>query len=234
MKKTRNIIFTIFSFVLLLTMALGFVGCNDNNSGTPSGGEEQQVVVISLNKTTLELDERSEDQQLTARVTVDGKIITDPQLVWESLDTNVVTVTQSGLVSVVGKGETAVTCTYEGKTSSCSIKVNKYYAPAFDLTVNYTTVNITKFEYGYTFDIEVSATYSESGEVANPEYTFVSSNSAVATVDAQGKVTIVGGGDCVITVTGSLDGGSANAKVTISVALGGSEGTIVPDQPWDI
>ena len=231
MKKTRNIILTIFSFVLLLTMALGFVGCGgDDTPDTPAGSD--QVVIVSLNKSSLDLDERSEAQQLTAKVTVDGKIISNPELVWASLDTSVVTVDANGLVTVVGKGETAVTCTYNETSSSCSIKVAKYYAPAFDLTVNPTTVNIANFVYGYTFDIEVSATYSESGEPANPEYTFSSDNTAVATVDADGKVTIVGPGDCIITVTGSLDGGSSNAKVTISVALADSEGTMEPDISW--
>lgn len=228
MKKARNILITILSFVLLLTMAMGVVGCNGDGSG---GGDEGQEVVVSLNRDRLELDQRSDAVQLKATVYVDGRTISNPELTWLSLDSNVVTVSATGVVSVVAMGETSVTCTYNETTTSCSVIVNKYYDPQFKIVVDPQSVEIP-FVSGHTFTIVPQAVFTFDNTPANPVYEFVSLNTAIATVDANGLVSVVGEGTCDIKIIGTIGENTVEVYLTLTVGEGLVDGSLNPDMPW--
>ena len=94
-----------------------------------------------------------------------------------------------------------------------------------------------------TINTPATTTLTKAGEsvqltaVVNPDnamdkaVTWSSSNTAVATVDANGKVTAVGNGTAVITVT--TNDGSKTATVTMTVVIPASTPSTPADKPAD-
>jgi hypothetical protein len=244
MKKTRSILIALLSFVLLLSMAFGVVACggDGNNTGNNSGGNTGggsadnggPVVIVTLNKTKLEFDTMSSGEKLTAKVTIDGIIVDNPTLSWKSSNNSVVAVSSDGMVTVNGVvGDAAITCTYEQASASCIVKVTKYYVPQVKIILNSYGLDIP-FESGFTYDIVAKAVLAEDikNEVETAIFTFESSDKDVATVTTDGKVTIVGRGDCVIIVSTVVNGVKTSATFTISVELEDTEGGYAPDKDW--
>ena len=85
-------------------------------SGNDSGGSTTPAD-LSLNKTDFTI--RPEDTP-TVQLKVNG---TSSKVAWASKDTNVVPVSDSGLVTKVGAGTTTVTATVDGQTLECTARV---------------------------------------------------------------------------------------------------------------
>ncbi len=233
MKKTRNILTTIISFVLLVTMALTLGACNNGAPGGSGGGDEDVTVIVKLNKTLLELDEQSSDYQLVATVKEDGKIISNPALTWTSSNNNVVTVSNTGVVHVVGVGETAINCTYDDdNVASCRVVVSKYYEPEFKVVLVSKKLAIP-YDAGYEFTIQYTVEYNDGTLVEGATVTYSSSDALIATVDpSTGKITVVGRGDCYITITAVKGDKIAAADFLLSVERVDTEGGFGEDKPW--
>lgn len=89
--------------------------------------EATPVTGVSLNKTSITLTSPNATQTLT--VTVSPSNATDKSVTWSSLDTNVATVSSSGVVSAVDVGTTTITVrTVDGdKTKTCTVTVEGVY-----------------------------------------------------------------------------------------------------------
>ena len=165
---------------------------------------------VSLNKTTATLTSKGATVTLTATIAP-----TDAgckNVTWKSSNTSVATVNNNGIVTAVGNGTATITATTEsgGKTAICKVTVS--IAPT-GVTLNQTSATMTSK--GQT--ITLTATVSPSN-AANKNVTWKSSNTAVATVDSNGKVTAVGNGTATITATTESGGKTATCKVTVSIA----------------
>ena len=84
------------------------------------------VGTVSISPTTLTLRDR--DDQRTGQLTVtlrdaSGNILTGRTVTWSSSNTNVATVSQTGLVTARDKGNTTVTATSEGKIGTAAVHV---------------------------------------------------------------------------------------------------------------
>lgn len=232
MKKTRNIFITILSFVLLLTMAFTVVGCGGGD-GTLTA--EDPIIVVSINKSSLDLDTESADYQLTAKVKSDGRVISNPTVVWASSNTDVVTVDANGLVSPVGVGEALITCTYKTAVGTCAIIVGKYYPPEVKVVLKEGAISIP-FEDGFQKQIVAEARYSKDNTLVDADdvvIEYVSSDSDIASVDTNGVVTIVGRGECYITVSATVNGVVSSTRFYISVELADTDGGAAPDIDWN-
>ena len=96
------------------------------------------------------------------------------------------------------------------------------------VSVSVDTVNLTKT--GETSQITVTVSPSDS---ANKKVTYKSSNTKVATVDANGKITAVANGTATITVTTADGSKTATVKVTVAIpeiSKQGTEGTVTAAQ----
>ncbi len=180
--KTKKVLVSILSFVLMLSMSLFAVAC----AAPP-------VITLDLseNAVVLYTDAIGETYELSATAKENDVEVTDPVLTWASDAEEVVTV-EDGVITIVGKGTSTITCTYKDKTAECEVTVNDS-----TLTLSETVINaIVGGE-----DVTVTATVA-NGEtpVETPTLTWSSDAEGVATV-ANGVISIVGEGTANITCT---------------------------------
>ena len=153
---------------------------------------DDKITSIGLDITSLSL-KIGEEKKLTP--SVKPKTVKTNNFTWKSLDENVATVDENGKVTAVGEGRTEITVTtFNGKTTRCMVTVEKEKIYVTDIYLpNY----ITNMVVGETASVTVKVTPSNTTE----ELTYKSSNTKVATIDKNGKITAVGAGEADITVS---------------------------------
>ena len=133
----------------------------------------------------------------------------DTTVTWESSNTNVATIDSNGKVTAVGGGNATITGTLKnGKKVTAEVTVT---VPIENVTVNYTNLELEK---GKSEQLDVTINPSDTTE--NTTVTWESSNTNVATIDSNGKVTAVGRGNAII--TGTLENGMS-VETTVNVIV---------------
>lgn len=168
---------------------------------------------ITLNKTSASL-KVTETIQLTA--TVSPSTATNKAVTWKSSNESIATVDANGKVTAVSVGEATITATTtdgSNKSATCKIIVLKTFAKS--ITLNKTTASLKATE-----TLTLTATVLPV-TTTKKTVTWKSSNTSVATVDANGKVTAIGVGEATITAT-TTDGTnlSASCNVKVEATLG--------------
>ena len=154
---------------------------------------------------------KGESTQL--RVVYDPADTTDNKTVtWTSSDNNVATVDQNGLVKALAEGTVTITATVGGKTDTYEITV-------VEIKLNGIALNKTTADLHRGDTIVLSVIYDPSNTTDSKTVTWKSSDTSVATVDANGKVTAVNAGTATITAT--VGNHSAECTVTVDVPLKG-------------
>ena len=126
---------------------------------------------------------------------------------WSSSDTDVATVSKSGLVKVIGYGSATITATStDGNGTTLSYKINLPDPGISSLEI--TTDDDIPEKIGGTMQLHVKTVPAKAVRT----YTWKSSNKKVATVDSNGYVTFVGKGKVTITAT-------SNKGETVSVTF---------------
>ena len=164
---------------------------------------------ISLDKTSATL---KATETLTLKATVAPATTTNKSVTWKSSNEAVATVDANGKVTAVAVGETTITATTtdgSNKSATCKITVAKTLAES--VTLDKTTATLKATE-----TLTLKATIAPA-TTTDKSVTWKSSNEAVATVDANGKVTAVAVGEATITVT-TTDGSNKSATCKITVA----------------
>ena len=167
---------------------------------------------VTLNKTALTLNIGASE---TLTATVAPADATNKKVTWTSSDAAVASVDANGKVTGVKAGEATITVTTEdgGKTATCKVTVKTATIAVTGVTLNKTalTLNIGASE-------TLTATVAPA-DATNKKVTWTSSDAAVASVDANGKVTGVKAGEATITVTTEDGGKTATCKVTVKPNL---------------
>ena len=133
----------------------------------------------------------------------------DTTVTWKSSNTNVATIDSNGKVTAVGGGNATITGTLKnGKKVTAEVTVT---VPIENVTVNYTNLELEK---GKSEQLDVTINPSDTTE--NTTVTWESSNTNVATIDSNGKVTAVGRGNAII--TGTLENGMS-VETTVNVIV---------------
>lgn len=154
-------------------------------------------VTLTLDKNELVLDQEDYNAQLVATV-LKGEVEYDPYVfTWASDNSDVVTVDQTGLVTVVGVGEANVSITFYGVTATCKVIVNEFDTTTVDFAIDTNAINVDE---EYT-NQQIIATITKDGEeyVSKQPIVWSSSNEKVATVDQTGLVTFLTEGQTIIT-----------------------------------
>lgn len=128
----------------------------------------------------------------------------DGSTTWTSSDTSVAAVSNTGIVTAIGKGSATITATYKGKKITSTISVLGFNKEAAVLEYD-GRFSLTRENYGSIVKLKVEG----SSGIA----TWTSSNKSVATVDSKGKVTSRGPGNAVITAT--IDGVKLTADIKV-------------------
>ena len=160
---------------------------------------------ITLDKTKIELTTGKEIEKITSSI---EPSIANKAVKYTSSDESVATVSSDGVVTAVGSGTCKITAApTDGSkvTASC------------DVTVDIKTTGMKLDKINYTFNkaetIKISPVITPSK--ASKKLTWTSSNTKVAIVSSDGKVTPVGKGTCKITAT-TTDGTNLSSSCNIT------------------
>jgi gliding motility-associated-like protein len=164
------------------------------------------VTGITISPSTLSLIFGSGTGQLTA--TVAPANATNKSVTWSSANSSVVTVT-NGIVTPVSPGSTLITATTVEGGFTASAVVN-IIVPATGITLSPPALTLAAG--GATGTLTASVMPANA---TNKNVIWSSSNNGVASV-ANGVVTPLAMGDCIITATTQDGGFSANATITVT------------------
>lgn len=169
------------------------------------------VTGISLDQTTLKLTKRI-GASLTA--TFQPPDATDKGITWTSSNSDVVSVDGAGKLQAVSVGQATITAVSHdgGFRASCTVSI---VIPVTGVNLNQSSLVLRK---GSTFKLTATIAPANATDQA---ISWTTSNPGVATVDAGGNVSAVGGGTAVIT-TATHDGGfKAQCAVNVPIPVTG-------------
>ena len=169
----------------------------------------QSVASVEVSPSVYELTALGETVQLTAEAfDENGHAVAGAEFSWESSDAAVATVDAGGLVTAVAEGVATITAS-AGEASGSAVVTVMQPVASVEVSPSAETIGL-----GSTLQLTAEA-FDENGEaVAGVEFSWESSDAAVAAVDAGGLVTGVAVG--VATITASAGSGQGTAKVTVA------------------
>ena len=191
------------------------------------------VTAVYLNKPTLTMEKGSSE---TLIATIEPSDASDKSVTWSSSDDNVASVDDYGLVKALKGGECFITAKAGDKTASCSVTVT---SEVTSIVLNKTSLTIAK---GAS---EVLVATIEPADATDKSIIWSSSNDDVASVDDNGLVKALKGGECVITAKAGEKTASCSVTVTsevtsivlnktsLTIAKGSSEALIATVEPFD-
>lgn len=185
----------IFAFAALIALAAGCTQEIDPSS-------------VSLNKHDLTLNVGG-----TAKLeaTIEPANATNTALSWSSTAPAVATVDNNGTVTAVSEGQAIVTVVTlaGGKSDACVVKVSKSFIPVTGVRLDKKELKLTTGG-GYSLTATV-----EPSDATDASVSWSSSNSDVASVDADGHVSALSEGTATISVKTTDGGFTASCEVTV-------------------
>ena len=201
-------------FACCLTLVAALFACNKGNNSQETPVIEVRGVFIHPSTLTLKIGDSE-----NLKTIISPKNATDQTIVWASSRPDVATVDGNGKVTAVGNGEAIITATStNGIQGKCTVTVEKQ-TPVTEVQVLPSTL---------TLNVEASETLSaiiKPDDATDKSIVWASSRPDVATVDENGKVTAVGNGEAIITVT-STNG--VQGKCTVTVVTPVTEVQVLP------
>lgn len=160
------------------------------------------VESVSLNKTSLSLTVGGTE---TIQATVSPSTASNTNVTWSSSNTSVATVS-NGTVTAQAVGTATITASAGGKSATCTVTVS---IPVTGVSLDKT---ITSVHTGNRLSLNATLIPSNA---TNKNVTWASSNTSVATVNANGFVTPVAAGSTTITV--KTEDGSKTKSCVVTV-----------------
>ena len=168
---------------------------------------------VSINPTSLTLTSVGQTALLTAIVSPDNT--SNKTLIWESSNTDVATVSSSGVVTAVASGTAVITATTvdgSNKIGACDVTVDLPVL-ATNVALNKTSLTLTSAR---DSAILIATVYPDNA--TDKTVTWTSSNTDVATVNSSGVVCAVDNGTAIITAT-TVDGSKKVATCFVTVGI---------------
>ena len=162
-----------------------------------------------MDKESLSLERGGSD---TLIATVHPENATDKSVTWSSSDSSVATVDNNGKVTAVSEGQATITVTTNdgGFTDTCQVTVNQKIIHVTSVSLNKGSLTLDEG------DSDTLAATVLPENATDKSVTWTSSDSSVASVDNNGKVTAVSEGQATITVTTNDGGLTATCQVTVN------------------
>src|SRR5690606_29134268 len=145
----------------------------------------------------------------------DGSVLSGARITWTSLHPDIATVDNMGIVTAKAVGAALIVAAAPccGKADTARAVVRQLVA---SVSLNPTSRSI---EVGASYRLEATAKDAGGNVVPDAQFSWTSSNSSVATVDATGLVTGIAAGSATITVT------SNGPRASATTAAPGEGGT---------
>ena len=201
----RLVIFLAASLVVLGTAA----GCGDSATEPPAPAPDApRPTTVMVNPATAELAVLGATVQLTAEVRdQNARVMADVTVTWSSSDWSVAAVDASGLVTGVAEGMATITASAGQASGAAEVTVTQPVA-SVEVSPAAETIGL-----GRTLQL-TAVGFEENGDaVEGAEFSWESSDTAVARVDASGLVTGVAEG--LATITASAGNGEGTAEITV-------------------
>lgn len=173
------------------------------------------VTGIKVSPDTLTLTRKDETAQLTAEVI--PSYADNTRVTWKSSDESVVTVDEKGKVTAVGNGTATITVTSVSGNYTATVAVTvKIPVEIEKITIEAEKETLTKIGESTELKVKIEPENADAQKLI-----WKSDNEMIAAVDENGKVTAIGNGTAIITVT--TEDGKNTASITITVKI--------PDEP---
>ena len=174
---------------------------NENNIKFTN--KEVNASKVELNESQITLN-KGDTYNLIMSVTPDD--FTDA-ITWKSTDTDVVTVTETGVIKAVGTGTATIKLTVGNVSASCLITVLQ---PVTSISLDRSSISLDSAD-----NYQLSA-YIYPSTASNKNVVWESSDPSVATIDDNGMVTALKKGTTKITVK-ATDGSNVTDSCTVTV-----------------
>ena len=171
------------------------------------------VTSITLDTTKATI-RKGDSLRITADVT--PTTASNKNLVWESSDTSVATVSDNGVVTAVGTGRCTILCKSSDPSSTASAMCNIFVMqPVTGIELNTTEITVRK---GQVFWLNANCLPTDADDKS---VTWSSNNEEICTVEQDGKVTAVEAGTTTIVAMSNDSGMLATCKVIVTQPVTG-------------
>ena len=206
---------TIIRLSAVLAVVALAKGCGDGDSpSAPPTPEPARPTTVTVSPATHELTALGTTVQLSVEVRDQSSaVMAGATVTWTSSASSVATVDASGLVTAAGNGTATITASAGSASGSAVVTVTQSVA---SVEVSPSVDELTTL--GATVQLTAEAFDANGHAVAGAEFSWESSDDAVATVDESGLVTGVSKGVATITARAGDASGSAVVSVMQPVA----------------
>ena len=169
------------------------------------------VTGIKVSPDTLTLTRKDETAQLTAEVI--PSYADNTRVTWKSSDESVVTVDEKGKVTAVGNGTATITVTSVSGNYTATVAVTvKIPVEIEKITIEAEKETLTKIGESTELKVKIEPENADAQKLI-----WKSDNEMVAAVDENGKVTAIGNGMAIITVTTEYGKNTASIIITVKI-----------------
>jgi predicted outer membrane repeat protein len=173
------------------------------------------VTGIKVSQDTLMLTKKDETAQLSAEVV--PSYADNTRVTWKSSDESVVTVDEKGKVTAVGNGTATITVTSVSGNYTATVAVTvKIPVEIEKISIEAEKETLTKIGESTELKVKIEPENADAQKLI-----WKSDNEMVAAVDENGKVTAIGNGMAIITVTTEYGKNTASIIITVKI----------PDEP---
>ena len=205
-RNTSSIAFNAFSYPTKMTV-YGITGTYAETYAKSVGAKfvnkEVKATKVQLSETNLSINK---GETTTLILTVTPQNFTD-EVTWKSSNTNVVTISDAGVVTAKAAGTATIRVTVGSVSASCKVTVLQ---PVTSISLNKSSLTL---EGGDSFTLVASVYPSDA---YNKQVKWSTSDERVASIDQQGNVTATGKGKATITAM-AADGSGVYRNCTITV-----------------
>jgi trimeric autotransporter adhesin len=185
---------------------------SENKSGTATVTVTAiPVANVTVDPTTVSLTTGG-TQQITATARdAQGNALADRAVTWESQNTNIATVSSTGLITAVAPGTTTVTATSEGKVGTVTVTVTAPAVGSINVSPGSATVYVAA-----TTPLKATVRDVNDREMQGTTVSWSSDQPQTASVSQSGVVTGLAPGS--VTIMATSGGKTGSAAITVQLA----------------
>ena len=204
MKKLLSVLIAALLSVCCFTACFG--GEAQESSSTGGAGKQENTIEFVESEITLQVGESAELEVVTSKPNV--------YVFWSVRDSQVATISDSGVVTAVAAGQTICYAEFGGKSAMCLVKVvEKGAEPVLSVSVPYAGNSVTLYK-GDTLAMATTVKLGDTVvEDAQVEYA-VASEIAVVKDGVLSAATV---GETTVTVTVEYDGQTASTTIAVTI-----------------